>query len=126
MTHRRRVGLIAIIAAIICVAVISGYEILQASTTTGAITSSSLGTTISTDTSSGSTQSVSTLRISNSTGSLTSSFSTTGTLTTVTTSSGSVPSPIQHVVVIMQENRPFDNFFWTWPGQVGYNASLCM
>ena len=26
----------------------------------------------------------------------------------------------------MQENRPFDNFFWTWPGQTGYNANLCM
>jgi phospholipase C len=35
-------------------------------------------------------------------------------------------NPIQHVIVVMQENRTFDNYFWTWPGQVGYNASLCM
>ena len=35
-------------------------------------------------------------------------------------------NPIQHVIVVMQENRTFDNYFWTWPGQVGYNATLCM
>lgn len=35
-------------------------------------------------------------------------------------------NPIQHVIVVMQENRSFDNYFWTWPGQLGYNASLCM
>jgi phospholipase C len=33
---------------------------------------------------------------------------------------------IKHVVVVMQENRTFDNYFWTYPGQAGYNASLCM
>jgi phospholipase C len=37
-----------------------------------------------------------------------------------------VHSPIQHVIVVMQENRTFDNYFWTYPGQIGYNASLCM
>lgn len=26
----------------------------------------------------------------------------------------------------MQENRTFDNFFWTYPGQIGYKANLCM
>jgi len=26
----------------------------------------------------------------------------------------------------MQENRTFDNYFWTYPGQVGYQPSLCM
>ena len=36
------------------------------------------------------------------------------------------PDPIQHIIVVMQENRTFDNYFWTWPGQVGYNATLCM
>jgi phospholipase C len=35
-------------------------------------------------------------------------------------------NPIQHIVILMQENRSFDNFFWTWPGQVGYEPNLCM
>jgi phospholipase C len=35
-------------------------------------------------------------------------------------------NPIQHVIVVMQENRSFDNYFWTWPGQIGYNPNLCM
>jgi phospholipase C len=35
-------------------------------------------------------------------------------------------NPIKHVVVLMQENRTFDNYFWTYPGQVGYDPNLCM
>ncbi len=35
-------------------------------------------------------------------------------------------NPIQHIVIVMQENRSFDNYFWTYPGQVGYNPNLCM
>jgi len=35
-------------------------------------------------------------------------------------------NPIQHVIVVMQENRTFDNYFWTFPGTLGYNSSLCM
>jgi phospholipase C len=35
-------------------------------------------------------------------------------------------NPIQHVIVVMQENRTFDNYFWTFPGILGYNSSLCM
>ncbi|MGD1055707.1 MAG: alkaline phosphatase family protein, partial [Nitrososphaerales archaeon] len=35
-------------------------------------------------------------------------------------------SPIQHIIIVMQENRTFDNFFWTYPGQIGYKANLCM
>lgn len=35
-------------------------------------------------------------------------------------------NPIQHIIVVMQENRTFDNYFWTYPGQVGYNATLCV
>jgi phospholipase C len=35
-------------------------------------------------------------------------------------------NPIQHIIIIMQENRTFDNYFWTYPGQLGYNSSLCM
>ncbi|MDG6934189.1 MAG: hypothetical protein JRN68_05785 [Nitrososphaerota archaeon] len=34
--------------------------------------------------------------------------------------------PLQHIIIIMQENRTFDNYFWTYPGQVGYNSSLCI
>ena len=54
-----------------------------------------------------------------------SQFSTTA--STYTTSlSTQAPNPIKHVIVIMQENRAFDNYFWTWPGQIGYNPNLCM
>jgi len=35
-------------------------------------------------------------------------------------------SPIQHIIVVMQENRTFDNYFWTYPGQIGYNATFCV
>jgi len=35
-------------------------------------------------------------------------------------------NPIQHIIVVMQENRTFDNYFWTYPGQAGYDAPLCM
>jgi phospholipase C len=35
-------------------------------------------------------------------------------------------NPIQHVIVVMQENRSFDNYFWTYPGQIGYEKNLCM
>ena len=34
--------------------------------------------------------------------------------------------PIDHIIVVMQENRTFDNYFWTYPGQVGYDAALCV
>ncbi|MFI5420691.1 MAG: hypothetical protein ACHQ1H_06955, partial [Nitrososphaerales archaeon] len=122
--RNKKIGWAAIIAAIVTIAVLSGYEVLQASTSSQEITSSI--TTYTSSISESTTQSLSTLTISNSTGKLSSSYSSTGTSTSVTTSSGTVPSPIQHVVVIMQENRPFDNFFWTWPGQMGYNANLCM
>ncbi len=36
--------------------------------------------------------------------------------TPVSTAPSSVPSPIQHIVVIMQENRTFDNLFNGFPG----------
>src|SRR5580704_11143878 len=34
-------------------------------------------------------------------------------------SDAGVPGPIQHVVVIMQENRSFDSYFGTYPGADG-------
>jgi phospholipase C len=37
----------------------------------------------------------------------------------VAVNEGGTQSPIQHLIVIMQENRPFDNFFWTFPGAMG-------
>jgi phospholipase C len=41
-------------------------------------------------------------------------------------SPSSAENPIQHIIIIMQENRTFDNYFWTYPGQLGYNSTLCM
>ncbi len=35
-------------------------------------------------------------------------------------------TPIQHVVVIMQENRSFDNYFGTYPGADGFPAGTCV
>src|ERR1700737_307249 len=34
-------------------------------------------------------------------------------------------TPIQHVVVIMQENRSFDQYFGTYPGANGTCGSAC-
>src|SRR5690349_671551 len=33
---------------------------------------------------------------------------------------------IQHVVVIMQENRSFDDYFGTYPGAKGIPAGVCV
>ncbi|MRN41736.1 MAG: hypothetical protein FIO02_11960, partial [Nitrosopumilales archaeon] len=35
-------------------------------------------------------------------------------------------SPIKHIVVIMQENRSFDNYFGTYPGANGIPKNVCM
>jgi phospholipase C len=35
-------------------------------------------------------------------------------------------TPIQHLVVLMQENHSFDNYFGTYPGADGYPANTCM
>jgi phospholipase C len=35
-------------------------------------------------------------------------------------------TPIQHVVVLMQENHTFDNYFGTYPGADGIPAGVCM
>lgn len=37
-----------------------------------------------------------------------------------------VTSPIKHIVVIMQENRSFDNYFGTYPGANGIPKNVCM
>ena len=36
------------------------------------------------------------------------------------------PIPIQHVVIIMQENRSFDHYFGTFPGADGIPAGTCV
>ena len=36
------------------------------------------------------------------------------------------PTPIQHVIVIMQENRSFDHYFGTFPGADGIPAGTCL
>src|SRR5262249_26367733 len=33
---------------------------------------------------------------------------------------------IKHVIVIMQENRSFDEYFGTYPGAVGIPAGVCL
>ena len=33
--------------------------------------------------------------------------------------------PIQHVIIIMQENRSFDHYFGTYPGANGYPKNTC-
>jgi len=35
-------------------------------------------------------------------------------------------SPIKHIVVIMQENRSFDNYFGTYPGANGISKGTCV
>jgi len=37
-----------------------------------------------------------------------------------------VTNPIKHIVVIMQENRSFDNYFGTYPGANGIPKGACM
>ena len=41
-------------------------------------------------------------------------------------SANPVTSPIKHIVVIMQENRSFDNYFGTYPGANGIPKNVCM
>ncbi|PWU79972.1 MAG: hypothetical protein DLM72_14580 [Candidatus Nitrosopolaris wilkensis] len=35
-------------------------------------------------------------------------------------------NPIKHIIVIMQENRSFDNYFGTYPGANGIPRGTCM
>lgn len=40
---------------------------------------------------------------------------------------GSTPNtPIEHIVVLMQENHSFDNYFGTYPGADGFPEGLCV
>ncbi len=35
-------------------------------------------------------------------------------------------TPLQHIIIIMQENRSFDNYFGTFPGANGFPAGVCV
>ena len=35
-------------------------------------------------------------------------------------------TPIRHLVMLMQENHSFDNYFGTYPGADGLPAGVCM
>src|SRR5436853_7554816 len=56
--------------------------------------------------------------------------STTPSTSPVTAASGSPSTtpntPIQHLVVLMQENHTFDNYFGTYPGADGIPPGVCM
>ena len=41
-------------------------------------------------------------------------------------SSAQASNPIQHIVVILQENHSFDNYFGTYPGANGIPSNVCM
>jgi phospholipase C len=41
-------------------------------------------------------------------------------------SANPVANPIKHIVVIMQENRSFDNYFGSYPGANGLPKNICM
>jgi phospholipase C len=41
-------------------------------------------------------------------------------------SASSTPTPIQHLVLILQENHSFDNYFGTFPGAKGIPAGTCV
>ena len=55
-----------------------------------------------------------------------SSSPTTSSPTTTTTNQSSNSNKIQHVIVIMQENRSFDSYFGTYPGADGIPAGVCI
>jgi len=46
-------------------------------------------------------------------------------MTTITPVAGT-PLPIQHIVIIMQENRSFDEYFGTYPGANGIPPNVCL
>lgn len=43
-----------------------------------------------------------------------------------TTRAAAQPTPIKHVIIIMQENRSFDQYFGTFPGADGIPAGTCV
>jgi phospholipase C len=47
-------------------------------------------------------------------------------VTSTTSSLTNGQNPIQHVIIVMQENHSFDNYFGTYPGADGFPSNLCM
>lgn len=50
----------------------------------------------------------------------------TSTISTLCTTMVYGKNPIKHVIVIMQENRAFDNYFGTYPGALGFPSNICI
>jgi phospholipase C len=44
----------------------------------------------------------------------------------VPSAQAAAPVPIKHVIVLMQENHSFDNYFGTYPGAAGFDPTTCM
>ena len=44
----------------------------------------------------------------------------------ISSSSNDDSNPIKHIVIIMQENHTFDNYFGTYPGANGIPKNVCM
>jgi len=47
-------------------------------------------------------------------------------LTPVQVNGAGNPAPIQHIVILFQENHAFDNYFGTYPGANGLNAAVAL
>ncbi len=47
-------------------------------------------------------------------------------LPSVQTSGAENATPIQHIVILFQENHAFDNYFGTYPGANGLNATVAL
>jgi len=47
-------------------------------------------------------------------------------ITTISPVAGQAPLPIQHIVIIMQENRSFDEYFGTYPNVNGIPPNVCL
>lgn len=45
---------------------------------------------------------------------------------TVAPATAANTTPIQHIIVLFQENHPFDNYFGTYPGANGLNESIAL
>ena len=46
--------------------------------------------------------------------------------TVAQTATAANTTPIQHIIVLFQENHPFDNYFGTYPGANGLNESIAL
>jgi phospholipase C len=49
-----------------------------------------------------------------------------GAVLTAPIAQGAAPVPIEHVIVLMQENHSFDNYFGIYPGADGFDPATCV